>query len=142
MRNFYRAIAITFRHRLTVVASLLCALAVAVLWGGNITAIYPVVDVIMNNKSVPQYLDEQRVLAEKRVAELKVESPAAEAKVAAAAADAAPPLKAQATKLREEQARKEKEVARYIEWIPTARRLLPTTAFKTLVIVCTFLIIG
>ena len=32
---------------------------------GNLTVVWPVVDVIMNNKSVPQYLDEQRALAEK-----------------------------------------------------------------------------
>ena len=60
MKNFRRAIAIAFRHRFTVTASLVCSLAVAILWGGNITAIYPVVDIVMNNKSVPQYLDEQR----------------------------------------------------------------------------------
>ena len=70
MNNFYRVIAISFRHRFTVAASLLCSLAVAVLWGGNITAIYPIVDVVMNNKSVPQFLDEQQALAEQRLAEL------------------------------------------------------------------------
>ena len=53
MRNFYRVIALAFHHRFTVAATLVCSLAVAVLWGGNITAIYPVVDVIMNNKSIP-----------------------------------------------------------------------------------------
>ena len=47
MRNFYRVIALAFHHRFTVAATLLCSFAVAVLWGGNITAIYPVVDVIM-----------------------------------------------------------------------------------------------
>ena len=39
MNNFRRVIAIAFGHQFTVAASLVCSLAVAVLWGGNITAI-------------------------------------------------------------------------------------------------------
>ncbi|HMP06925.1 MAG TPA: ABC transporter transmembrane domain-containing protein [Lacipirellulaceae bacterium] len=132
MNNFYRVIAISFRHRFTVAASLFCSLAVAVLWGGNITAIYPVVDVIMNNKSVPEYLDERLAAAEARVAELEPQL-------------AAPPADLPARQLaawREELARKRAEVDRFIAWNPVAHRWLPTTAFRTLVWVCTALIAG
>jgi subfamily B ATP-binding cassette protein MsbA len=142
MNNFYRVIAISFRHRFTVAASLFCSLAVALLWGGNITAIYPVVDVIMNNKSIPQYLDEQRVLAEKRVAELTPQIAAAAEKLETADAEARTQLARTQTTLAEELKRKQKELTRYEKWNPVAHEYLPTTAFKTLCWVCVALIAG
>ncbi len=142
MGNFWRAISITFRHRFTVAASLFCALAVAVLWGGNITAIYPIVDIIMNNKSVPQYLDEQRTLAEERIGTLTTTIADRDAKLAAATGDDAKSLKIELGRLKDEQVRKEREVARYNAWNPVAHRWLPTTAFRTLVEVCIFLVVG
>jgi ATP-binding cassette subfamily B protein/subfamily B ATP-binding cassette protein MsbA len=140
MRNFYRIIALAFHHRLTVAATLLCSLAVAVLWGGNITAIYPVVDVIMNNKSIPQYLDEKRDVAEKRIVEIDNELTARNAKLAAAADDRG--LKVEISGLQYERSRKEQEVAYYARWSPLAHQYMPTTAFRTLVMVCTGLVIG
>jgi ATP-binding cassette, subfamily B, bacterial MsbA len=142
MNNFYRVIAISFRHRFTVAASLFCSLAVAVLWGGNITAIYPVVDVIMNNKSVPQYLDEQKALAEKRISALIIQAEDLPPRIEAAAAPARTELQRQLTAGDEELARKRKELATYVRWNPVAHRYLPTTAFRTLVWVCTALIAG
>jgi subfamily B ATP-binding cassette protein MsbA len=142
MKNFRRVVALSFRHRFTVVASLVCSLAVAILWGGNITAIYPVVDVIMNNKSVPQYLDEQRALAETRIAELEPAIAATQSQIEAATGDAQREPRRQRDALADELARKRTELARYERWNPVAHRWLPTTAFKTLVWVCTGLVIG
>ncbi|HYO25428.1 MAG TPA: ABC transporter ATP-binding protein [Lacipirellulaceae bacterium] len=145
MKNFYRVIQLSFRHRFTVAASLVCSLAVALLWGGNITAIYPVVDVIMNNKSVPQYLDEQRTLAEARVAELAPAIETRRLELAQAANAPAADLRDQRRELaawEDELARKRHELARYAYWNPVAHQWLPTTAFKTLVGVCTALILG
>jgi ATP-binding cassette subfamily B protein/subfamily B ATP-binding cassette protein MsbA len=142
MKNFARVIAISFRHRFTVAASLICSLAVAVLWGGNITAIYPVVDVIMNNKSIPQYLDEQRQLAAKRIDALEPEIAAHTEQLAAAADAKRPRLNRELAALEEELARKRLEMSRYEKWNPVAHRWLPTTAFQTLVWVCIGLLIG
>ncbi len=132
MNNFRRVIAISFRHRFTVAASLFCSLAVAVLWGGNITAIYPIVDVIMNNKSIPQYLDERRAAALARIAELEPQ--------VAAAGQAGATLELKENE--DELSRKRQELARYERWNPTAHRYLPTTAFRTLVWVCLGLLVG
>ncbi len=140
MRNFYRVIALAFHHRLTVAATLLCSFAVAVLWGGNITAIYPVVDVIMNNKSIPQYLDDKRDAAEKRIVEIDHEMETRQAKLAATADNRG--LKVEISGLEYERSRKEKEVAYYDRWSPLAHQYMPTTAFRTLVMVCTGLAIG
>jgi ATP-binding cassette subfamily B protein/subfamily B ATP-binding cassette protein MsbA len=140
MSNFLRVIALAFHHRFTVAVSLLCSLAVAVLWGGNITAIYPVVDVIMNNKSIPQYLDEKRDAAEKRIVEIDAGLATLSARLAASPDESG--LKAEIGGLQFQRERKEKEIAQYIRWAPFAHRYLPTTAFRTLVMVCIGLAIG
>ena len=59
MNHFGRALKLAFRHRWNVVGCLLTSLAVAVLWGGNLTAVWPVVDVIMNDSSLPEWVDQQ-----------------------------------------------------------------------------------
>ena len=41
MNNFARVVRLALRHRLTIVGTVLSALAVAVLWGGNIGASIP-----------------------------------------------------------------------------------------------------
>src|SRR5262245_46546745 len=141
MGNFGRVISLAFRHRFTVVAMLSCSLAVALLWGGNITAIYPVVDVIMNNKSIPQYLDEKRAEGERQIAELN-DKIAAQKKKLEGEANAEPGRRVEIAGLENEQARLQRKVASYERWLPTARRWLPTTAFATLVMVCTGLVVG
>ena len=45
------------RYKFTFAASILSALVVAVLWGANISAVYPVVEVIFKNQSMQQWID-------------------------------------------------------------------------------------
>ena len=59
MSNFVRVIKIALRHRLTVVASALCAICVAVIWAGSIAAIMPVVDGVMQNKTLTDLCREE-----------------------------------------------------------------------------------
>jgi ATP-binding cassette subfamily B protein/subfamily B ATP-binding cassette protein MsbA len=58
MHSFSRALKLALAHRVNVVGCVLTACAVALLWGGNLTAVYPVVQVIMNDQSLPQWVDE------------------------------------------------------------------------------------
>lgn len=55
---------------MTVFVSMFCSLAVVLFWG-NITAIYPVVDVIMVGKSVPGWLDELAEQKRREIADLE-----------------------------------------------------------------------
>ena len=70
MKNFGRVLAISLRHRMTVAASLLCSLAVAVLWVGNIAPLYWVVDVVMLDKSLPQWIAEGQDDRQRRIGEV------------------------------------------------------------------------
>lgn len=59
MQNFKRTFKIALRHRLNVVACVVSAAIVALLWGGNLTAVYPIVEVIMNDHALPDWIDQK-----------------------------------------------------------------------------------
>jgi ATP-binding cassette subfamily B protein/subfamily B ATP-binding cassette protein MsbA len=59
MKNFRRALKIALSHRLNLAGCVLTSLVVALIWGGNLTAVFPVVDVIMNDQSLPQWIDQK-----------------------------------------------------------------------------------
>jgi ATP-binding cassette subfamily B protein/subfamily B ATP-binding cassette protein MsbA len=69
MHHFGRALKLALAHRTNVAACVLTSLAVALLWGGNLTAVFPVVDVIMNDHSLPEWIDEKLAESDKEVAE-------------------------------------------------------------------------
>src|SRR3954468_18979789 len=59
MHNFKRAFKVAFSHRVNVVSCVVTAVIIAVLWGGNLTAVFPVVEVIMNDHSLPEWIDQK-----------------------------------------------------------------------------------
>ncbi|MCR5359790.1 MAG: ABC transporter ATP-binding protein/permease [Thermoguttaceae bacterium] len=74
MRNFWRAIRLTFRYWGTIIATVTSALFLAFFWGANITAVLPLVEVSFQGETVSQYW--QRQLADKRakIDELRAEA--------------------------------------------------------------------
>jgi ATP-binding cassette subfamily B protein/subfamily B ATP-binding cassette protein MsbA len=69
MHNFSRALKIAFAHRVNLVGCVLTSVLIAVLWGGNLTAVFPVVDVIMNDQSLPLWIDQKIEESDREVAE-------------------------------------------------------------------------
>ncbi len=54
MGNLGRVLRLALQARFTFFVSLLCALGAGLLWGGNIGAIYPVVEVTFQRQSFQQ----------------------------------------------------------------------------------------
>ena len=69
MGNFARVVRLALRHYWTVAASVICALVVAVLWGGNIGFIYPIVEVVGLNQSLSTWADNSIDTARQTIAE-------------------------------------------------------------------------
>jgi ATP-binding cassette, subfamily B, bacterial MsbA len=61
--NFGRVVRMAIRYKFTFAATVFSALMVAILWGANIGAVYPVVEVVFKNKSMQQWIDEKVVEA-------------------------------------------------------------------------------
>lgn len=142
MHNFYRVLRLSLSHRLTVAAALSCSLAVALLWGGNITAIYPIVDVVMAGKSIPEWAAEKEQGYAADVARLEEEI----AKL----------RDQQASVPVAEQGNLNSQIADHQKWLwgkrtklrawsavaPWAARYLPDTPLETLAVVCLALMTG
>lgn len=65
MKNFRRVLALSLRHRATFVGVIVTALGVGVLWGGNIGALYPFLDMAFQGRSVHDRVEEKIAALEK-----------------------------------------------------------------------------
>ncbi len=59
MKNFLRALRMASQHWLSVVLAAVCSFAVAALWGANIGAFYPILEVTIRGKSMQQWVNEE-----------------------------------------------------------------------------------
>ena len=59
MRNFLRSLKCSWSYRYRLAASIACAMAVAVLWSLNLSAIYPVLKILSTDKNLQQWVDDE-----------------------------------------------------------------------------------
>jgi ATP-binding cassette, subfamily B, bacterial MsbA len=59
MRQFLRVLRYSWTYRYRLLLSVFCALFVALLWSLNLSAIYPVLKIISENKTLQQWVDEE-----------------------------------------------------------------------------------
>ena len=59
MKNFIRALRMASQHWVSVTLAAVCSFAVASLWGANIMAFYPILEVTIRGKSMQQWVDEE-----------------------------------------------------------------------------------
>lgn len=142
MTNFFRVIRIALRHRLTVVAAVLCSLAVALLWAANITAIFPIVDVVMAGKSIPQWMEENIAASQQQLEELNTESAAYRQQLAVATPDDRSVVNAKLVETNFQLANKQRRLVYLQNLQPWIERYLPNTPFETLLFVCLALFLG
>ncbi len=70
MGNFRRVLALTLDHKATFVGVIVTALGVGVLWGGNIGALYPFLDMAFQGRSVHDRVEEKIEALQKEAAAL------------------------------------------------------------------------
>jgi len=73
MKNFMRVVSMTRRFPISFVGSIICSLLVAIMWSGNIGALYPVFQVSLTGKSLQEWAGEQQANAEKTILEIDEE---------------------------------------------------------------------
>lgn len=71
MKQFLRALRFAWPYRQRLALSVLCALATAVLWGANISAIYPVLSILVTNLNLQQWTERQIQDYERKIADLQ-----------------------------------------------------------------------
>ncbi len=83
MKNFLRGLRSTWPYRGRLFASIVCALFAAILWGVNLTAIYPFFKLLDNTKTWAEQLDDQIKDLQKQESEARRNLEAAQAELRA-----------------------------------------------------------
>jgi len=142
MSNFVRVLRLAFRRRFTFLASIVCALVVAVLWGANIGTVYPFVKVAFQGQSLQEWIQEETEQAERTITELTDRIKQHEGELAQTPPARQKKLRAKISRARSRVAAEQKALQTY-RWIgPYIDRYLPDDPFRTLVLVTAFLLAG
>jgi ATP-binding cassette subfamily B protein/subfamily B ATP-binding cassette protein MsbA len=142
VKNFLRVLRLSLRYRFTFVASLVCAISVAVLWGGNIGAIYPFVEVAFQGQSLQKWADDKISEAHAGAAEMTAQIERLRAELAAAPLGVQHSLHAQISLAESRRDAEQKAEQTYVWLKPYIDRYLPTTPFRTLAVITALLLVG
>lgn len=143
MKNFRRTLRLALQYRLTFVASIFCALMVAVLWGGNITAVYPIVEIALQRRSLHEWSNTRILQAEQKGEQFQRELADLDRQLAAAAEAESATLKAKKRDLEARLAHAQSEVQQN-RWLRdnVVLPFLPDDPFQTLVLVVGLILLG
>lgn len=142
MNCFLRVLRIALGHRLNVAAGMTCSVLVALLWAFNLAAIWPVVDVIMQDRSMQDWVRIERDAAAELLAASRAEVKKIESELVGAGADQQAPLHQGLAVAQAEAAQSARLVQRMELLKPWVDRWLPATPFETLLVVCAFVMGG
>ena len=140
--NFGRVVRLALRYRLTVLGSLVSAVAVAVLWGANIGAVYPVFKVVLEGDSIQSWIAKEVDRSHKASEQLSARSEALAAQLAQTPPDQQPPVQEELNKVRLKLTLEQNVEAGYNFALPYVNRFVPNDPFQTIVLVTVIVIIG
>lgn len=128
MGHFGQVLRQALAYPFTLIGIVVSSLAIAVLWGGNIGTVYPLIEVAFNGQSLPGWIETKMGETEQRIGELE----------SRLASTPTPDRDALRSRLDAEQQalRVQRRVSPYI------RRYAPTTPFSSLVLIVVLLIAG
>jgi ATP-binding cassette subfamily B protein/subfamily B ATP-binding cassette protein MsbA len=142
MKNFRRVLRMACRYRLTLIGAMLSALGVAVLWGGNIGAVYPFAKIVLEGKSIQSWVAGEIERSSQVINDLERDIEKIQAQYASAPPQEQPKLEA---KLGQKQLslRDESLIHESYVWAkPYLDRYLPADAFQTLILVMAVTLLG
>ena len=134
MINLRRALMMTLKYKWSLIGSFVCSMLVALLWGANMGAVYPFIELVMQKKSLHNWVDERTEESLTRIAEHKQNIADLEATIAAARADNLDVAEFE-TKIRfaKSEMKSEQTAKSWTDYYaPTIKRWAPKDAFTTL----------
>jgi ATP-binding cassette, subfamily B, bacterial MsbA len=142
MKNFRRA-GVGVSVPLNVVGVVLSALAVAVFWGGNIGALYPIVEVAFQGRTLQQWVDDEIEKATEKSHELAEEIARLEIELLDAAETDATAICRTAWRALRSRWQAEQTALSWVEWLkPAIHRCFPDDPFQTIVVIVLVLMVA
>ena len=142
MNHFGRVIRLALRRRFTFVLSLITAVFVGVLWGGNIATVFPFLNVALKNQSLRQWVDGEITTSQKTIQECQAEIGSLETKLKNVSSDDQQKIRYQLDKVQAQLVTEQRAVD-YYQWLrPYIYRYTPQTALMTVLLFVGVLLAG
>ena len=142
MKDFLRVLRIAAKQRAAVIGCLITSAIIALLWGLNIGALYPLVEVVFKGDSIPSYVEKRIAQTDQRMALLDGNIELLQRSITTAGGEAKSRLETELSYSRMEAA----ALLRSNDWLrwiqPTVTKWLPTKPYPTLLAIIAFLMIG
>ncbi|MDO5567357.1 MAG: ABC transporter transmembrane domain-containing protein, partial [Planctomycetia bacterium] len=142
MQYLWRALKSTFEYKFTIFASFFCAVVLALCWGGNITAVYPLVQISFQGETVPEWLGKKIAEKNDNIQAVQTQVVEIEKQLSAASQD-------NIKSIQKEKSRLDDKIAKYqqeLSWLnyakPYVDQYAPNDPFMTIVWLMMFVIVG
>ncbi len=142
MKNFARALRESLCYWKTLGLATLCSLFMAALWGGNIGALFPVIQVTLGEESLQHWVATRIADSEREISELSAEITVLKQTLESAVPGEREKLLAHVGQLESERANQETSLRSSRQMQPLIDRLLPEDPFLTVVVVIAVLMIS
>ena len=142
MKNFARALRESLCYWKSLGLATLCSLFMAALWGGNIGALFPVIQVTLGEESLQHWVATKIADSEREISELSAEITVLKQTLALAGPGEREKLLAHVGQLESERANQETSLRSSRRMQPLIERLLPEDPFMTVVVVIAVLMIS
>lgn len=131
MKNFGRALRESLSFFPAIVAATCCSIGIALLWGSNIGALYPVIEMTLHGESIQSWIQQSIDHHEKQIAEIDQQLSERQADGGFVVAEAAPRRKS-LVRQREQliSAMENRKIA--LSW---AQKIFPTDPFRTICLI-------
>ena len=142
MKDFVRVLKLAARRRFAIVGILITSALVALLWGGNISVLHPLVEIVFAGKDLPTYASEQITSAELRISELTAEKETLTAQLVDADVDQRRSLQTEVDSIETRVAIARNSAKNWQRAKPTLDRYAPEGPFPTLMLIVAALLLG
>ncbi len=142
MKNLGRALRVAMEQRLLLAATLFCALMVGILWGGNITAVYPFAAVVFNGRPLQEWIVDEIADSEATIANLDAKRASLDEQMSTATSEKKRALRHQIVSNKSRRTAEEAAMARFRFAQPYVDNYLPNTPFATMVALTGMLLLG
>jgi ATP-binding cassette subfamily B protein/subfamily B ATP-binding cassette protein MsbA len=144
MKPFFRAVILSLRYKWSILGAVLCAIMISVLWSASISAILPVVQVVLKGDTFHEWIDDEIENSSNTVSKLESEIADAKVKLKDRTIDESELHRLQlGLDINQDRLKSEQQLlARYTqEFKPLISKWAPDDAFETLAYAMTWLLV-
>lgn len=142
MKDFGRVLKLAARRRLAIAGILCSSLLIAVLWGANISVMYPLVEIVFESKGLAGFVDEQQADLTAKLADFDAQQHTLNQQLAVAQPSEQGAIRSEIRNIDSKRQR-----AAHSQWLltrakPTIDQFAPSGPYQTLLLMVAVLVIG